>query len=186
MNKPDNTSGMTPIQHNYKSQKMISFGNNSKSGVDIRMMRSAEGTAFEIAIAIINICMWIMIAYLWRHLPEQIAIHFDVTGTADGWGTKWMMPLTGLIGSFVSALLCFSAYRPSRYINMPFEMKNPAQHIAAVRMVRILGVMISLMFLCIAWGMAGNDVAGSLTISLVVATIAVTAWYTARIRRLGQ
>ncbi len=169
---------------------MITFGQNNNSDADVRVTRTAEGTAFEIAIAIINIAMWVMVACIWKHLPEQVATHFDATGTADASGTKWVVPITALVGSFVSALMCFCAYRPARYINMPYELKNQAQYIAVVRMARILGVAISVMDIFIVWGMAGDTFAGSavarrLTIGAVVVILIIVAWYTARIRRMG-
>lgn len=167
---------------------MLTLNRNNDNGRPrIKVERTAEGTAFEITIAVLNIIMWGLIAWLWARLPEQIPVHLDVTGRPDGYGGRWMIVVTGAIGTLISALMCFCAYRPASAISLPVQLKNPAQLAAAVRMVRILGVMVSLMFVSIVWSMGGaascgKTASGMLTIVIVI--VVLVAYYTARIRKL--
>lgn len=154
----------------------------------VKVMRTAEGTAFEIAIAVLNIIMWGLIAWMWARLPETVPAHFNLTGSPDGYGEKWLVVLTGAFGTLTSALTCFSAYRPTSIISLPVQLKKPAQFASAVRLVRIIGVLVSLMFIFIVWSMGGKAVGGSavagrFAIGFVVVILAVTVYYTERIRK---
>lgn len=166
---------------------MLTFRQNkTERQPGVKVTRTVEGTAFEIAIALLNIIMWVTIGLLWSSLPEQIPVHFNFAGEANGYGEKWVLLLTGLCGTFVSALMCFCAYRPSSAVNMPVRMTTAAQFAAAVRMVRILGVIVSLMFISIVWSMGGSAVAGRITMVLVVVMLIVVALYTWKIHKLGK
>lgn len=160
-----------------------------KKRADVRMARTAESTAFEIAVATVNIIMWVIIGVLWSRLPDVIPVHFDLTGNPDGYSGKWMLLLLGGIGSATAATTCFCAYHPGSSVNVPVEMKDIAQYALAARMVRVISLLMSLMFVAIVLsiGQPGLNVeiqAIGVINAFVVAILAVTVYYTVRIYRM--
>jgi uncharacterized membrane protein len=49
-------------------------------------------------------------AFCWPHLPESIAIHWNLAGEADGWGTRWTLWLSG--PGLMALLLALGAALP--------------------------------------------------------------------------
>lgn len=164
---------------------MLKFKQNKDDGLPhVKVERTAEGTAFEIAIAALNIIMWGLIAWMWAHLPEQIPIHFDIAGRPDGYGSKGFLIVIGVISAFVTALMCFCAYHPRSAVSLPVSLSNAAQITLAVRLVRICGVFVSLIFITIVWAIGSHEPTGVLTICITVAMILVIAVFLAKIIRL--
>lgn len=164
---------------------MLKFkSNRNDNWPPIKVTRTTEGTVFEIAIAMLNIIMWGMIALIWMQLPELIPTHFNLAGRPDAYGDKIMILVVGGLGTVTSVAMCFCAYHPESTVNLPVRISNAAQLALVVRMVRIIGVLISLMFISIVWNIGGCATAGLLIIPITIAIFAVIAWYTTRIHRL--
>lgn len=92
----------------------------------VKVNRTLEGTIFEIVVAAILIVSWVIIIMNRNNLPA------------------WF-PLTQcIITSLVSLGMMVAAYFPNS-INMPVQINTPRQYALAIRMVRIIGVILSLM-----------------------------------------
>lgn len=92
----------------------------------VKVNRTLEGTIFEIVVAAILIVSWVIIIINRNNLPA------------------WF-PLTQcIITSLVSLGMMVAAYFPNS-INMPVQINTPRQYALAIRMVRIIGVILSLM-----------------------------------------
>lgn len=92
----------------------------------VKVNRTLEGTIFEIVVAAILIVSWVIIIMNRNNLPA------------------WF-PLTQcIITSLVSLGMMVAAYLPNS-INMPVQINTPRQYALAIRMVRIIGVILSLM-----------------------------------------
>lgn len=92
----------------------------------VKVNRTLEGTIFEIVVAAILIVSWVIIIINRNNLPA------------------WF-PLTQcIITSLVSLGMMVAAYFPNS-INMPVQITTPRQYALAIRMVRIIGVILSLM-----------------------------------------
>lgn len=130
------------------------FNKHNNEQPAIKVGRTLEGTIFEIVTAVLIIVMWVVAFILWSRSPETIPTHFGANGSADSYGDRSTMFLIPAIGTVVSIILLVSAYLPSKMINMPVNMRTPHQFMIAIRMVRIIAVVITLMFMSISFMMA--------------------------------
>lgn len=92
----------------------------------VKVNRTLEGTIFEIVVAAILIVSWVIIIMNRNNLPASF-------------------PFTQCITvSVVSLGMLIAAYFPNS-INMPVQITTPRQYALAIRMVRIIGLILSLM-----------------------------------------
>lgn len=92
----------------------------------VKVNRTLEGTIFEIVVAAILIVSWVIIIMNRNNLPASF-------------------PFTQCITvSVVSLGMLIAAYFPNS-INMPVQITTPRQYALVIRMVRIIGVILSLM-----------------------------------------
>lgn len=92
----------------------------------VKVNRTLEGTIFEIVVAAILIVSWVIIIMNRNNLPA------------------WFPLSQCIITSLVSLGMLVAAYFPNS-INMPVQINTPRQYALAIRMVRIIGVILSLM-----------------------------------------
>lgn len=92
----------------------------------VKVNRTLEGTIFEIVVAAILIVSWVIIIMNRNNLPA------------------WFPLAQCIITSLVSLGMMVAAYFPNS-INMPVQINTPRQYALAIRMVRIIGVIMSLM-----------------------------------------
>ena len=92
----------------------------------VKVNRTLEGTIFEIVVAAILIVSWVLIIMNRNNLPA------------------WFPLAQCIITSLVSLGMMVAAYFPNS-INMPVQINTPRQYALAIRMVRIIGVILSLM-----------------------------------------
>lgn len=92
----------------------------------VKVNRTLEGTIFEIVVAAILIVSWVIIIMNRNNLPA------------------WFPLSQCIITSLVSLGMMVAAYFPNS-INMPVQINTPRQYALAIRMVRIIGVILSLM-----------------------------------------
>ena len=92
----------------------------------VKVNRTLKGTIFEIVVAAILIVSWVIIIMNLDNLPA------------------WFPFSQCIITSFVSLGMMVAAYFPNS-INMPVQINTPRQYALAIRMVRIIGVILSLM-----------------------------------------
>ena len=168
---------------------MVIKNRNNGNGPVIRVGRTAEGTAFEAAVAVLTIVMWGLIAWMWHHVPETIPTHFDITGQPDGYGDRSDLIIMGVVATAVSVLLCTGAYRPTSSLNIPVRMRSAAQYAAGIRLMRIIALITAQMFVLIVLfigfqGTAVGRFAGPAVAVSAVMMFAVIAFYTVKIYRM--
>ncbi|MDY6229675.1 MAG: hypothetical protein SPL77_02220, partial [Prevotella sp.] len=94
--------------------------------------------------------------------------------------TLWFL---GIIGTLTTALLLFSAYRP-RFMNLPVKVTKPVHVAMAVRMLRIICIIIALLFVDIVQMIVSSSFAYVIVMWCLVATMpAVITYYSVRIRK---
>ena len=93
---------------------------------EVKVNRTLEGTIFEIVVAAILIVSWVIIIINRDNLPASFPF------------------AQCIITSVVSLGMMAAAYFPNS-INMPVQINTPRQYALAIRMVRIIGVIMSLM-----------------------------------------
>lgn len=92
----------------------------------VKVNRTLEGTIFEIVVAAILIVSWVIIIMNRNNLPA------------------WFPLSQCIITSLVSLGMMVAAYFPNS-INMPVRIETPLQYALAIRMARIIGLILSLM-----------------------------------------
>ena len=92
----------------------------------VKVNRTLEGTIFEIAVAAILIISWV---YLIVNI-DKLASSFPFSQC--------------VVTSAVALCMMAAAYFPNS-INMPVRIETPRQYSLAIRMIRIVGVILSLM-----------------------------------------
>jgi uncharacterized membrane protein len=126
----------------------------------------------------------------YRVLPERIPVHFDLSGTPDGWGSRAMFLVLPAIGAATIILLHFVtrlALRNPRYVNLPdkkrfLELPAQEQHWVLEPMLTSIdwvNTALCVLFIMIEMSMFraahGLDTRVMLQVTLVVTILAMTA-----------
>ena len=61
----------------------------------------------------------IYIIYVWPLLPDQIAIHFDLHGTPNGWGSRWTIFIMPVLTIGIYGLILFLPQIDPKRMNNP-------------------------------------------------------------------
>ena len=117
-----------------------------------RLGRTFESTLFEAAFIILSLLSWGLIIWLVSHAPERVPIHFDFSGNADGWSSPSIVLLQCALSTVMGGLAMVMAYFPS-CVHLPFPIETPRQIQLAMRMVRILAILLLIMGVAIAVSM---------------------------------
>lgn len=86
-------------------------------------------------------------------LPDEIPIHFNAQGEADGWGNKSTILVIPVLGVLLSLVLFFLLKRPHLY-NFPKEITPEnveVQYRNARLLLRVVNVFDTFLFLAIMW-----------------------------------
>ncbi len=107
---------------------------------------------------LLDLVGWILLAAFWglvflnySSLPEEIVIHYNGAGEADGWGPKWSILTLPAVATVLAVGLTVICRFPHGY-NYPVEitMENAeAQYRNAVLFMRILKLSVILIFILI-------------------------------------
>jgi uncharacterized membrane protein len=92
--------------------------------------------------------------YSFFTLPNTIAIHFNTNGEPDGYGSKYFVLLLLAIGISIYALLTFIIKKPHLYnYSIKITEENVKQQYSyATKMLRIMKLAVTLIFLSLAIG----------------------------------
>ena len=60
-----------------------------KTKEKIKVHRTAEGTAFEVAFVVMAVVVWALVIWMISQAPDVIATHFDGNGRPNGYGSPW-------------------------------------------------------------------------------------------------
>ena len=149
------------------------------------MGRTLEGTIFEIVFVVLAIALWCYIAWLIGHAPSVIPTHFDAAGRADDWGSPVSTVFPCLMITVCGACMLLAAYFPGS-ISLPVKVENPMQIALAMRMARIVSLVMLLITLAIAlsmltsFGAKGWIIGGPMGILIAVVIVFTILIYRAR------
>ena len=141
------------------------------------IVRTAEGTMFEVAFVVLAVAVWAMIVVLLMRAPDTVPVHFSLSGTPDGWGSKYTMVLPCLITTVIGAGMLLGAYFPHT-VNLPVSIKNERQAWLVVRMMRIMAILFLLLTLAMGallsqMALFHTAVPALVCTALIVAVVAV-------------
>ena len=78
----------------------------------------------------------VMLLAHYQSLPARIAVHFGLSGRADGWGDKGMLWVVARASALTFVLMSMTPFHPE-LINLPMA-RTPRRIETAVKMLRIL------------------------------------------------
>ncbi len=127
------------------------------------------------AICILHV---VFVALFYADLPDEIAIHFNLKGVADGFGHKstiWLLPILGLI-IYYGLYLVTTKVKP-HLMNYPVKVtEENAEKLYAMslQMMILLNILMALLFLILSIESIGGAI-GWFAINLSWLTIAFLA-----------
>jgi hypothetical protein len=92
------TESFDPVLPSVSGARLVSGStadhgvSNAVSGARMRAFVRVSGVAGVLGLA----AMWLRSAWLWRHLPDRIPLHFDLVGRPDRWGETTALGWFGL------------------------------------------------------------------------------------------
>ena len=92
---------------------------------------------------------WLLTLWHYPSLPNEIPIHFGLSGQADRWGDKGMIFFMPFLGSFLTFIILFISQHPQTF-NYPVkitEENKERQAVLAQQMTHYLLLVINLLFL---------------------------------------
>ena len=136
----------------------------------VKVHRTTEATAFEVAFAIVAVMVWGIIIWLIHRAPDIVPTHFDASGHPNAYGSPSGIIIPCIILT-IAAIVCMAiAYFP-RHINMPFKITNIRQAELAIRSVRLTGITLLLIPLSVAYTMLGMSSPSPIPIMVVIGLI---------------
>lgn len=114
----------------------------------IKVVRTTEGTIFELAFLVLAVIVWVLVILMMKKAPDVVATHFDVNGHPNGYGSPWGMLFPCILTTLVGVGLLIGAYFP-HIINVPVEVNNTRQYELLIRMTRITALLFLLLTLAI-------------------------------------
>jgi len=99
-----------------------------------------------LSVVVLILGWWVALS-VYPRLPEQVPVHFGLTGEADRWGRRWMIFLIPLVSTVIIALdyWLFEYVSPGSPRPIPPEMRTP---------LHLLLLELSVIFTYIAWRMS--------------------------------
>jgi uncharacterized membrane protein len=107
----------------------------------------------EIAGCIAVAIIWFITLYFFKVLPGTVPTHFNVAGTADGFGPKAMVFLLPALGTLLFIGLTILNNYPHVF-NYPVRITSEnalKQYTMATRLIRVLKLAIVLIFTMLSW-----------------------------------
>lgn len=81
----------------------------------------------EIITLLVLVAMIITVVTLFRKMPDVVPIHYNISGQIDGWGSKYVLLISPIIG-VVICVGFFILLRVPRIWNMPFEPNENSKY----------------------------------------------------------
>ena len=111
---------------------------------NIKVNRTLEGTIFELAFLVLLIAVWVFIIIALQKAPDVVPTHFDGAGHATSYDSKYGILFATIFTTIGGIIMLGGAYFPNN-INLPVRIKTPGQYLLAIRMTRVLSlVMVAL------------------------------------------
>ena len=107
----------------------------------IKVNRTLEGNIFEFVFLVLLIAVWVFIVIALQKAPDIVPTHFDGAGRATSYDSKYSILFATIVTSVGGIIMLGCAYFPHK-INMPVKIKTPRQYLLAIRMVRVLSLVL--------------------------------------------
>lgn len=112
-----------------------------------------------------------VVSFYFGDLPEQIPLHFGLSGTADSYGPKlvlWILPAINLGLFYLLGITTKTGYKFFNYPVKITEENAAAQHGIALEMVAILRLLCCLMIAYLTYAIVLAAMAGGSSINMWV------------------
>lgn len=116
----------------------------------IKVNRTLEGTIFEFAFLVLLIAVWVFIIIALQKAPDVVPTHFDGLGRATSYDSKYSILFATIFTTIGGVIILGCAYFPHT-INLPVRIKTPRQYLLAIRMVRVLSLVMLALTAVIAY-----------------------------------
>ncbi|WP_028902560.1 DUF1648 domain-containing protein [Prevotella sp. P6B4] len=116
----------------------------------IKVNRTLEGTIFELVFLVLLIAVWVFIIIALQKAPDVVPTHFDDLGRAASYDSKYSILFAAIFTSVAGVILLGTAYFPHT-INIPVKIQTPRQYALAIRMIRVLSLVMLALTAVIAY-----------------------------------
>ncbi len=116
----------------------------------IKVNRTLEGTIFEFAFLVLLIAVWVFIIIALQKAPDVVPSHFDGLGRATSYDSKYSILFATIFTSIAGVIILGGAYFPHT-INLPVRIKTPRQYELAIRMMRVISLVMLALTAVIAY-----------------------------------
>ena len=138
----------------------------------IKVNRTLEGTIFEFAFLVLLIAVWVFIILALKKAPDVVPTHFDGAGHATSYDSKYSILFVTIFTSIGGIIMLGSAYYPHT-INIPVKVKTPRQYLLAIRMMRVLSLVLLALTAVIAYTSLVAGAHGEPSAMPILATVGV-------------
>ena len=138
----------------------------------IKVNRTLEGTIFEFAFLVLLIAVWVFIIIALQKAPDVVPTHFDGAGHATSYDSKYSILFVTIFTSIGGIIMLGSAYYPHT-INIPVKVKTPRQYLLAIRMMRVLSLVLLALTAVIAYTSLVAGAHGEPSTMPILATVGV-------------
>ena len=138
----------------------------------IKVNRTLEGTIFEFAFLVLLIAVWVFIILALKKAPDVVPTHFDAVGHATSYDSKYSILFVTIFTSVGGIIMLGSAYYPHT-INIPVKVKTPRQYLLAIRMMRVLSLVLLALTAVIAYTSLVAGAHGEPSAMPILATVGV-------------
>lgn len=161
---------------------------------ELKVPATTTDHILELVTSFFLILMWIFGILFYIKTTNTVPTHFDLLGNPDAWGDKNSFLVTVCVGTLVIVLSAFSAYYP-KIVNLPIRLKPECindQYILMARMMRILNIDFSIMFLSIILIQGASQLNWNRRIFVIVESICILfifiliVYYKSKIWSIGR
>lgn len=145
--------------------------------------RSLEGNIFEAVVAILVVVMWVIALRLGISMPDAASVSSSLGGTTDTPAPASFLYFMAAVGTIVAAVALCAAYHPDTMVNVPGKIHSLRGYAMATRMVRIMSVEITLMFIGIIFESTFTQLSPALTILSTFVVVCTAILFTVLINR---
>ena len=138
----------------------------------IKVYRTLEGNIFEIVFLVLLIAVWVFIILALKKAPDVVPTHFDAVGHATSYDSKYSILFVTIFTSIGGIIMLGSAYYPHT-INIPVKVKTPRQYLLAIRMIRVLSLVLLALTAVIAYTSLVAGAHGEPSAMPILATVGV-------------
>lgn len=175
--------------HDAPLRKHLSFLGKTKtadSKETVRVLRTHEGNLLEAVNIVLVVALWVLAVVTFVQSPDIIPTGFHADGSVREYGSRAMVFLMPVFGTFSAAMMLYAAYHPQTMVNTLTPIKNVEQTRLASQMCRVTCIPMTLMFgsVTLALGqnrIADSDTAWTLFFAFFVLVFVVAFFYSWRI-----